>query len=106
MNTARDSTIRAAIAAKETQDTKIAQKVLAAHREAFQEKLPGQMEHCVRLLLERLQACLAKPEGCVLSDPITWPASADDILAIARSVESLWPIYEQITTRPGASKDV
>ena len=85
--------IRQAIAAKQTQDVKIAQKVLAAHREAFQEKLPGQLEHCVRLLLERLQACLAKPEGLVLSDPTTWPASPDDILAIARSLESIYPIY-------------
>ena len=94
MNTARDSDIRAAIAAKETQDTKIAQKVMAAHREAFHGRFPGQIEHCLRLITERLQQCLNKPDGCDLADPLTWPASPDDILALARAVESLWPIYK------------
>ena len=85
--------IRAAIAAKQAQDTKIAQKVMSAHREAFREKFPGQIEHCLRLLTERLQHCLNKPEGIDLSQPATWPATSDDILALARSIESLWPIY-------------
>ena len=96
MNTARDSTIRAAIAAKETQDTKIAQKVLAAHREAFGTRFPGQIEHCLRLTAERLQSVLAKPDGTDLARPDTWPADADSILALARALESLWPIYREI----------
>lgn len=87
--------IRAAIAAKQTQDVKIAQKVMAAHREAFHGRFPGQIEHCLRLITERLQQCLIKPEGMDLADPITWPASPDDILALSRSIESLWPIYQE-----------
>lgn len=93
MNTARDSDIRAAIAARETQDTKIAQKVMAAHREAFRERFPGSVEHCLRLTTERLLHCLAKPETIDLSHPATWPAAADDILALARAMESLHAIY-------------
>jgi hypothetical protein len=87
--------IRAAIAAKETQDTKILQKVNAAHREAFREKFPGQIEHCLRLTAERLQACLLKPEGMVLGRPESWPAASDDILNLARSLESLWIIHTE-----------
>lgn len=93
MTAARDSDIRAAIAARETQSTKIAQKVMAAHREAFAQKFPGQLEHCLRLVTERLLHCLIKPDGLELRQPSTWPATPDDILALARSIESLWPIY-------------
>lgn len=95
MNEARDSTIRAAVAAKETQDTKIAQKVLAVHREAFREKFPGQIEHSLRLTAERLQACLNKGDGVVLADPRTWPASTQDIRDLAMSLESLYTIYRE-----------
>ena len=94
MNTARDEDIRRAIVERETRDVKILQKVNAAHREAFRERWPGQVEHCLRLTAERLQACLAKPEGCDPSQPSTWPADADTILALARAIESLWPIYQ------------
>lgn len=88
--------IRAAIAAKETQDTKIAQKVLQAHREAFRTKWPGSLEHCLRLTTERLQACLNKPEGTVLQDPATWPASDECIRNLAMAVESLYTIYREV----------
>lgn len=57
-----------------TQDTLIAQKVNLAHRAAFRQRFPGQIEHCMRLVAERLQAVLvAKPTD--LSDPNTWAAS-------------------------------
>ena len=85
--------IRAAIAAKETQDTKIAQKVLQAHREAFRERFPGQVEHALRLTAERLQACLSKPEGFSPADQSTWPADADTIMLLARALESLYTIH-------------
>jgi len=96
MTTARDSTIREAIAAKETQDTKIAQKVLAAHREAFLQKFPHQLEHCMRLTAERLQACLVKTDGVVLSDPRTWPADDEVIRNLAMSLESVYTVYREI----------
>lgn len=95
METARDSTIRAAVAQRETQDTKIAQKVMAAHREAFRERFPGQVEHTLRLTAERLQACLAKNDSVMLADPKTWPATAQDIRDLALALESLYSIHRQ-----------
>jgi hypothetical protein len=50
------------------QDTLIAQKVGATHRAAFKEKFPGQVEHCMRLIAERLQKGLAKDAEMVISD--------------------------------------
>lgn len=54
--------------ARRYQETLIAQKVGAAHREAFREKFPGQIEHCMRLIAERLQKGLAKDAEVGLSD--------------------------------------
>lgn len=63
---------------KMVQDTIILQKVNKAHREAFKERFPGQIEHCMRLTAERLQAVLAnKPSD--LGDPETWKATASEI---------------------------
>ncbi len=92
---ARDSDIRAAIAAKETQDVKIAQKIMATHREAFIQKFPHQLEHCMRLTAERLQACLNKPDGVVLSDPESWPADGETIRNLAMALESLYTIHRE-----------
>lgn len=88
--------IRAALAAKETQDTKIAQKVLQAHREAFRERFPGQVEHSLRLTAERLQSMLTKPEGFVIQDPGTWPADSEAIRNMAMALESLYTIYREV----------
>jgi hypothetical protein len=93
---ARDSDIRAAIAAKETQDTKIAQKIMATHREAFIQKFPHQLEHCMRLTAERLQACLNKPDGVVLHDTMTWPADDETIRNLAMALESLYTIHREM----------
>jgi len=94
--TARDSTIREAIAARETQDTKIAQKVFQAHREAFHHKFPGQLEHCMRLTAERLQACLVKSDSVVLGDPKTWPADDEVIRNLAMALESLYTTHRSL----------
>lgn len=87
--------IRSAIAAKETQDVRIAQKVLQAHREAFRERFPGQIEHALRLTAERLQSMLHKPEGFVMQDPGTWPADSEQIRNMAMALESLYTIYRE-----------
>lgn len=87
--------MRSVQAARETQDVKIAQKVLQAHREAFRERFPGQIEHSLRLTAERLQACLNKPEGMVVSDPSTWPANDECIRNMAMALESLYVIYRE-----------
>jgi hypothetical protein len=54
--------------AARVQDTLIQQKVNAAHREAFREKFPGQVEHCMRLIAERLQQGLRKDADIAISD--------------------------------------
>ena len=59
-------------------DVKIMQKVNQAHREAFKTRFPGQVEHCMRLTAERLQAILTnKPSD--IADPATWTSTADEI---------------------------
>jgi len=52
--------VRAAMEGRAVADTRIMQKVNAAHRMAFREKFPGQVEHCLRLITERLQQGLHK----------------------------------------------
>lgn len=88
--------IRSAIAAKETQDVKIAQKVLQAHREAFLQKFPGQLEHSMRLTAERLQACLIKREGEDPGDPHTWRATAEEIKNLALALNCLHEIHQDL----------
>lgn len=66
--TGRESEIDQALEARRVQDVKIQQKVMAAHREAFHEKFPGQVEHCMRLIAERLQTGLRKDSDMQLSD--------------------------------------
>ena len=54
--------------ANRVQETIIQQKLGATHRAAFREKFPGQIEHCMRLIAERLQKGLAKDAEVGLSD--------------------------------------
>lgn len=66
-------------------DTVILQKVNAAHREAFKTRFPGQVEHCLRLTAERLQAVLTnKPDN--LADPDTWAATAQEIAYLCQAI--------------------
>ena len=58
-------------------DVKILQKVNAVNREAFAIRFPGLVEHHMRLVSERLQACLVKPPGIDLGQPSTWPAGSE-----------------------------
>lgn len=69
-----------------TRDTLIMQKVNAAHREAFKTRFPGQVEHCMRLTAERLQAILTK-KPTDLADPETWTSTADEISQLS---SALW----------------
>jgi len=87
----RDADIRAAVERRRADDTKIMAKVNAAHREAFTQKLPGMLEHSMRLTRERLMHCLNKPQGIDLAQPHTWPATTTDIAALA---QSLWHLEQ------------
>jgi hypothetical protein len=85
-NQVRDGMIHQAQQERMSRDTLIMQKVNAAHREGFKTRFPGQVEHCMRLTAERLQAILTrKPTD--LADPETWTSTADEI---AKLSEALW----------------
>jgi hypothetical protein len=76
--TVRDNEIERASQERMVNDTKILQKVNQVHREAFKLKFPGQVEHCMRLTAERLQALLTKKPSD-LTDTNTWSGSASEI---------------------------
>lgn len=102
--TSRDTEIRRAVEARAVQDVKILQKVNHAHREAFREKFPGQVEHAMRLTAERLQALLVKTESTVLSNPSTWTCTATDIRDLAVALDSLHNIHIELNNdRPSSS---
>jgi hypothetical protein len=94
--------IHAASEQRRARDVKIMQGINQAHREAFVVRLPGQLEHSMRLIAERLIAVLAKPPGTVLEQPDTWPADAGQIAHLAESLWHLelvrqhWPVPEHI----------
>lgn len=50
-----------------TPDLMIARKVAAAHSEQFRQRFPSQLEHCQRLIAERLQLGLRKDNPQTLS---------------------------------------
>ena len=80
--------VRDAIKKKEDvlyQETKILQKVNKVHREAFKERFPGQVEHCMRLTAERLQAILTK-KPTDLANPETWDCNAGEIKDLAHGL--------------------
>lgn len=74
----RDQEIERARQERLVDETKILQKVNHAHREAFRQKFPGQIEHIMRLTAERLQAVLTnKPDK--LNDIETWESTPQEI---------------------------
>ncbi len=99
-HTLRDGMIHNAVEKRRADETKILQKVNAANREAFVQRFPGQIEHCMRLVSERLQYCLNKPEGTDLANPATWPATPDELFALSHALRNLeevrrhWPTQE------------
>ena len=82
---ARDGVINQAIEARRADETKIMQKVNAVYREAFQEKFPGQCEHIMRLIAERLQHGLRKDSAVELS--------AGEICYLARALNAIYDIH-------------
>ena len=82
---------------KIVQDTKILQKVNAAHRVAFAEKYPGQVEHCLRLLSERLQAGLDKRDGVDVNDVTTWKMTPSELADLTEAIYYLHQIRESFS---------
>jgi len=97
-HTLRDGMIHNAVEARRADDVKIMAKVNAVNREAFVIKFPGQLEHSMLLITERLMHVLTKPPGVELTDPHTWLGSPDDIRSLCDALRSLeqvranWPI--------------
>lgn len=76
-------------AAQQTADVKILQKVNAASREAFGIKYPGQVEHCLRLVMERLQAGLDKRDHVDVADPDTWRMTTQELRDLTHAAHLL-----------------
>jgi hypothetical protein len=94
-STMRDGAIFQAQEAARTRDTLILQKVNAAHKEAFKIRFPGQVEHVMRLIAERLQAMLIdKPEK--LNDPETWTSTAEEIALLSTALHEIYQIHKEI----------
>lgn len=76
---------RQRLADAQTADTKILQKLNAANREGFAVRYPGQIEHCLRLTMERLQAGLDKRDGVDIGNPETWKLSTVELQELAHT---------------------
>ena len=71
-----------------TTDTAIARKLAAAHSEQFQLRFPSQVEHCQRLVAERLQQGLRKDNAVSLS--------AEEIRDLAAALHTLVDISDRL----------
>jgi hypothetical protein len=91
---ARNGVIHQAQQDRMVRDTLILQKVNGAHRAAFKHKFPGQCEHIMRLVAERLQAMVTKKPSD-LGDPDTWVASAAEIRDLSESLYYMSVISKQ-----------
>lgn len=76
---------RQKVAEQQLADVKILQKVNAVHRDAFTEKYPSQVEHCLRLTMERLQAGLDKRGSVDINNPDTWKLSSVEIMDLSQA---------------------
>lgn len=83
-------------------DTRILQKINASHREAFVQKYPGQVEHCLRLVMERLHAGLDKRDGVDVANPSTWRLSTVEISDLAQTAQILHSIRNDLNDRPSS----
>ena len=81
---------------KQVLETRILQKVNGAHREAFAEKFPGQLEHILRLITERLHLGLDKRDGVNVQNPDTWILTSEEILCLAQSMKAINEIRQSL----------
>lgn len=96
MNDARNSEIKRATEQAKVSDTLIMQKINQSHRLAFVEKFPGQLEHILRLLTERLQAGLDKRDGVDVNDPDTWKMHPDELSHLARAILDIHSVRKEL----------
>ena len=96
MNEARDTEIRKAQEQVKVSETLILQKINASHRVAFAEKFPGQCEHILRLLTERLQAGLDKRDGVVIDDTDTWKLNPTELKDVSQALEAIYFVHKDL----------
>lgn len=87
---------------KQVLETRILQKVNGAHREAFVEKFPGQCEHILRLITERLHLGLDKRTGVVVANPDTWILSCEEIALLASAMKQINDIRLSLNEKPSS----
>jgi len=96
MNEIRDGVIRQAQEEAKVRETLILQKINASHRVAFNEKFPGQCEHILRLLTERLQAGLDKRDGVVVDDVKSWKLSPTELKDLSQALEAIYFVRKDL----------
>jgi hypothetical protein len=94
--TMRDGDIYQAQQARMAKDTLILQKINASHRIAFAEKFPGQIEHILRLLTERLQSGLDKRDGIELDNPDTWKMTCKELSDLSTAIHHVYIVKEKL----------
>ena len=87
---------RQKLAEQQVLDTKILQKVNGVQRDAFSTRFPGQVNHCLRLVMERLQAGLDKRDGLDTGNPDTWRMSTVEIKELAEAAQLLHSIERSL----------
>lgn len=95
-STMRDGDIYQAQQARMTKDTLILQKINATHRMAFAEKFPGQVDHILRLLTERLQAGLDKRDGAEIDNPDTWKMTCKELADLSTAIHHVYIVKEKL----------
>jgi hypothetical protein len=70
-------------------DRRLESRVQEEMAAAFQAKLPGILDHCLRLTVERLQIGLMKDADTDLKRVETWPLQPHEIQALAQAIEQL-----------------
>lgn len=96
MNEVRDTMIHQAREDAKVKETLILQKINASHRVAFAEKFPGQCEHILRLLTERLQSGLDKRDGVIVDDTSTWKLSPTELKDISQALEAIYFVHKDL----------
>ena len=86
-------------------DLRIAKKIVAGQSVVFRDRFPSQVEQCLRLLTERLQAGLDKRNGVVLDNTTTWNMTALELSDLARAVECLYNVYNNINNAGNLNKE-
>jgi hypothetical protein len=89
---------RQKLAADQAADVKMMQKVNHTLRDAFVAKYPGQVEHCLRLVMERLQAGLDKRDNVDVAKPETWRMSTVELQELAHTAYLLNEIRSTFPT--------